>query len=117
MKKIFTVLALLSLFGCTSHEEKVALDKESLANPEVVGTLPNGQQIRRVVLRDTPDGERHFVYYTDNAVTMNSSVTRQVGKTQTTDNYTYVMINGVSVPLDAAKKAVEAAEAKDVPQQ
>lgn len=116
MKKIFIIFALLSLFGCTSKAEKIALDKESLANPEYVGTLPNGQKIYRVQLRDTPDGEYHFVYYTDNVMTMNEAVTRSDGKTQTVDRYTYAMINGQNVPVDVAKKAIQKAEEKQAQQ-
>lgn len=110
MKIAFILAALISLSACMSKEERIAHDVSSMDKPRLVGVLPNGQNLHRIILRDTPNGETHFVYYTDTATTINESVTKTAGKTQSTHQFVYVHINGQDVPIEEVKAALEKAE-------
>jgi hypothetical protein len=113
MKK-FAILLMLVLTGCGNdravEDAKVLHDKESFAKPALVGTLPNGQQVHRVTLESTPNGENHYVYFTDNVTTVNVTQTTGSAARKTVHNKVYVEINGQQIPLNDAKQAVEQAE-------
>lgn len=110
MKKILLSILLLSLLGCQSKEEKRADDRHSFENPEKVGTLPNGQQVSRVTLKDTPNDRTHYIYFTDNAVSNNSTYTTSSGKTTTTHDTVYVNIAGKDIDVEKLRDIVRKAD-------
>ena len=110
MKKIIALLAVLLLSSCMSKEEKVAHDRYSMDRPERVGVLPNGQELFRMTLKDTPDDRTHFVYYAGNVATTNEAITTSNGKTSSTRQHVYVHINGQQIPVEDVKRALEEAE-------
>lgn len=80
MKKTLLVLAValstLFLAGCESEQEAMFDTKQSFENPELIGTLPDGREVKRVVVY-LADAHDQYVYFVDGGgVTVNREVSQ-----------------------------------------
>lgn len=105
MKAILMVCAALLLTSCVSQEDREEAAMEtarSFSQPEVVGTLPDGREVK-VVVRVIPQQHSHFIYFVENGgVTTNREVS--VGKT------TQLQVDFIAPEVDTAEaRQVEAA--------
>ena len=107
MKKLFiAALFGLAVAGCGPTPEDIANAKASntasSADPQVMGTLPDGRPIRMVRINNPYASHWHYVYYIDNA-TVSNNAAFQSGKT--TANEALVTLPSNTTPDDMIKYA------------
>lgn len=105
MKYVLIVSALL-FTGCgsTDYAKIEAQNKEHLATEGyLVGKLPDGRTVTRYKV-ETGSNPDHWIYVTNNTITINRSIEHSDGENSTTYHYVEVMIDGVPyVPKHKAK--------------
>ena len=100
MKNIVLSIALIAgLSGCVTEEDRVQADintRESMSNPVVVGTLPDGRKISLVTHYVAGYYDKYIYFVESGEVTVNTVVPS--GKTTRPDAYAVI-------PEDVAAKA------------
>jgi len=106
MKKIialFIVLSALILAGCgPSRNEVPSINRGSLSNNgEVVGTLPDGREVKRWGVWSPSGNYWHTIYVVDGATSVSDNYQRPAGKTTVPSTEATIIVNGRTyIPKD-----------------
>lgn len=93
MKALFGLFLVFAV-GCTAHNDPavMATNATTLSGAgEPVGTLPDGRRIVRYRLEMGSNTKDHWVYITDNTITIN----REERHGKHTNNHVDVIVDGV----------------------
>lgn len=94
----YLLLLSLLMVSCDGPDDSNprALTAASFSNPQTIGTLPDGREVKLIV-RNMGNSENHFIYFVGDTATTNYSVPQ--GKSHY--NQVLVEINGVKyVPVE-----------------
>lgn len=106
MKKVIALFIILSAFvlsGCgPSQNEVPAVNREYLAaSGEVVGTLPDGREVKRWGVWSASGNYWHTIYVVDGATSISDNYQRPAGKTTVPATEATIIVNGRTyVPKD-----------------